>query len=455
MQIQPTAPAAAGPKSALEVETMRKVTWHIVPFMMLCYFIAYVDRVNAGFAALQMNKDLGLSQAAFGLGGSLFFIAYVIFEIPSNLAMEKLGARLWIARIMITWGFMGALAAFAIGPYTFYLGRFLLGAAEAGFFPGVILYLTYWFPAEYRGRIVALFMVAIPISSLLGSPISAALLGTDGAMGLRGWQWLFIVEAVPAVLLGMLVFVILPNRPKNAKWLTPEQSTWLSARLEEERARAKPVGHMSLWQVVSNKYVIALAIIYSGSSATSNALSLWQPQILKSFGLTTMQTGLLNGIPFAIASITMVLWGRRADKSGERILNTAMPLALTSASLIAIQFTNSLTVTMCLLSLVLVGNYAIKGPFWALSTDWLSAGSAAAGIAAINTLAHIGTAGANWLLGYIKDQTGSYPLALIPLAVMTAAGAGIVLLMGGSQARDAAKERQETTAGYSNVLPKA
>ncbi len=422
------------PKSALEIATMRRVALRIVPFLMVCYFIAYVDRVNAGFAALQMNKDLGLSQAAFGLGGGLFFIAYILFEIPSNLAMEKVGARFWIARIMISWGIVGGAAAFAIGPYTFYLGRFLLGAAEAGFFPGVILYLTYWFPAEYRGRIVATFMVAIPISSLLGSPISAALLGTDGWLGLRGWQWLFILEALPAVILGLLVLVVLPNRPRDAKWLSAEQRDWLNGRLEEERGRAKPVGHLSLWQVLSNRYVLALAVVYAGSSATSNALSLWQPQILKSFGLTTMQTGLLNGIPFAIASVTMVLWGRRADKSGERIWNTALPLALTSLSLLATLLTGSLTVTLVLLCLVLIGNYAIKGPFWALSTEWLSASTAAAGIAAINTLAHIGTSGATWLLGVIKDKTGSYPMALLPLAFLTAAGCVIVLVMGRHQA---------------------
>ncbi len=417
---------------------MRRVALRIVPFLMLCYFIAYVDRVNSGFAALQMNKDLGLSQAMFGLGGSLFFIAYILFEIPSNLALQRLGARLWIARIMVTWGIVGALAAFAVGPYTYYLGRFLLGAAEAGFFPGVILYLTYWFPKEYRGRIVATFMVAIPISSLLGSPISAALLGTDGWLGLRGWQWLFILEAIPAVLLGALVFLILPNRPDNAKWLAREQRDWLNARMEAEKQEAKPVAHTSVLQILKNKYVLALAVVYAGSSATSNALSLWQPQILKSFGLTTMETGLMNGIPFAVASVAMVWWGRRADKSGERVWNTALPLVLTSVCLLATQLTSSLAVTMTLLTLVLMGNYAIKGPFWALSTDWLSASTAAAGIAAINTLAHIGTSGATWLLGYIKDATGSYPLALLPLAAMTGLGALIVVWMGRSQARDAA-----------------
>ncbi|MEJ8846319.1 MFS transporter [Variovorax rhizosphaerae] len=426
-------------KSALEKATMRQVAWRTLPFLMLCYFIAYVDRVNAGFAALQMNHDLGLSQAMFGLGGSLFFIAYILFEIPSNLALQKLGARLWIARIMVTWGIVGALAAFAVGPYSYYLGRFLLGAAEAGFFPGVILYLTYWFPKEYRGRIVATFMVAIPISSLLGSPISAALLGTDGWLGLRGWQWLFIIEAIPAVVLGVMVFFILPNRPDNAKWLKPEQRDWLNARLASEAQEAKPVAHMSVMQILKNKYVLALAVIYAGSSATSNALSLWQPQILKSLGLTTMETGLMNGIPFAIASVVMVLWGRRADKSGERIWSTALPLALTCTCLVATQLTaGSLAATMVLLTFILVGTYSIKGPFWALSTEWLSASSAAAGIAAINTLAHIGTSGATWMLGAIKDATGSYSLSLLPLALLTGLGAVIVVWMGRSQARDAA-----------------
>ena len=205
--------AQAEPASAIEAETMRKVMWRLLPFLMLCYFIAYVDRVNAGFAALTMNRDVGLTQAIFGIGGGLFFVAYVLFEVPSNLAMEKVGARLWIARIMITWGLVGIGTAFIVGPYTFYLSRFLLGAAEAGFFPGVILYLTYWFPSRYRARVVATFMVAIPVSSFLGSPLSAALLELEGVGGLHGWQWLFIIEALPAILLGLTAFFVLPSRP--------------------------------------------------------------------------------------------------------------------------------------------------------------------------------------------------------------------------------------------------
>ncbi|MFD0933814.1 MFS transporter, partial [Methylobacterium trifolii] len=211
-----------------EAVVMRKVGVRLVPFLILCYFIAYVDRVNAGFAALTMNRDLGLSQAMFGIGGGLFFIAYVLFEVPSNIAMERFGARVWIARIMITWGMVGAAMAFVVGPYSFYLGRFLLGAAEAGFFPGVILYLTYWFPKLYRARIVATFMVAIPLSSFLGSPLSAALLQMDGIGGLHGWQWLFIMEAIPAVLLGLAALFMLPSRPAEAAWLNPAERAWLT-----------------------------------------------------------------------------------------------------------------------------------------------------------------------------------------------------------------------------------
>ena len=326
----------------VEAATMRRVTLRIVPFLMFCYFIAFVDRVNAGFAALQMNKDLGLSDAAFGLGGGLFFIAYVLCEVPSNLAMQKVGAKLWLARIMITWGLVSACMAIVVGPWSFYLVRILLGAAEAGFFPGVILYLTYWFPSEYRGRIVAIFMVAIPLSSFLGSPISAALLGTDGMLGLHGWQWLFILEAVPAVLLGIACLFVLQDGPAKAKWLAPEQRAWLETRLESEKSRARPVQHPSLWKVLWNKHVLILALVYSGASATSNALSLWQPQIIKSFGLSDMQTGLLNSLPFAVASVAMIYWGRRSDRNGERVWNTALPLAVVAASLLCSFFVSSI-----------------------------------------------------------------------------------------------------------------
>ena len=418
--------------SDIERVTMRRVTWRIIPFLMVCYFIAFVDRVNAGFAALQMNKDIGLSAAAFGLGGGLFYITYVLFEVPSNIAMEKVGARIWIARILVTWGLVSACMAFVIGPWSFYAVRMLLGAAEAGFFPGVILYLTYWFPREYRGRIVAIFMVAIPVSSFLGSPISAALLQTDGWLGFRGWQWMFMLEAVPAVLLGVAALFVLPNGPERAGWLAPEQRAWLEQRLQAERTLpgTAKAAHLSLWQVMSNRYVLAASLIYAGASGASQCLSLWQPQIIKSFGLTNMQTGLLNSLPFGIASVLMILWGRSSDTRGERVWHTGIPLALLAGSLIAAIGTNALLPTIAILCVAVTATYIVKGPFWALATEWLSVGAAAAGIAQINAIGNIGGFLGTTLLGIIKDATGSYPLGLLPLAVLSGLGCLLVLTLG-------------------------
>lgn len=416
---------------AIEQPTMRLVTWRIVPFLMICYFVAFVDRVNAGFAALQMNHDIGLTQAAFGFGGGLFYVTYVIFEIPSNLAMKKVGARIWLARIMISWGLVAGAMAFVAGANSFYLVRLLLGAAEAGFFPGVILYLTYWFPKEYRARIVAIFMVAIPVSSFLGSPISAALLQTDGMMGLRGWQWMFILEAIPAVLLGIAAFFVLPDGPAKATFLSVPQRDWLQRRLATEAAAgAGAAPHLPLWTVMRDKYVLAASFIYAGASGASQCLSLWQPQIIKSFGLTNMETGLLNSIPFGIASVLMIVWGRNSDRTSERIWHTAFPLALLALSLAGSLATSTLAPTILILCVAVTATYIVKGPFWALSTEWLSATAAAAGIAQINAIGNIGGFIGTWLLGVIKDATGSYPMGLLPLAAISAVGCVIVLTIG-------------------------
>jgi sugar phosphate permease len=418
---------------ALEREVMRKITRRLVPFLMLAYFISFVDRVNSGFAALQMNHDIGLSPAQFGFGAGIFYVSYVLFEVPSNLAMEKVGARLWIARIMVTWGIVSIFMAAVVGPYSFYLVRFLLGLAEAGFFPGVILYLTYWFPSAYRGRIVALFMVSIPVSSLIGSPISALLLQTDGWLGLHGWQWMFIIEAVPAVLLGIATLFVLPNGPAQAHWMRPEERTWLSERLALEGARARTKAHMPVWDILKNKYVLTLAFVYAGSSGVSQALSLWQPQMIKSFGLSTLAVGLLNGIPFAVASIAMVLWGRHSDRVGERVWHTALPLALSAVALGTAFWATSVTPFIVILCLTLIGTYAIKGPFWGLSSEWLAGTAAAAGIAQINALGNFAGFIDSYLIGTIQDATGSYALALLPLVIIAAGGCLAVLWLGRSQ----------------------
>ena len=430
--------------ASIEKKTMRQVAWRIVPFLMLCYFVSFLDRVNVGFAALQMVKDLYLSPAAFGFGGGLFFVSYFCFEVPSNLLLEKIGARLWIARIMITWGFLAAGMAVVTGAYSLYAMRLLLGVAEAGFFPGVILYLTYWFPREYRARIVGIFTVAIPVSSFLGSPISAALLGIDGWLGLRGWQWMFILEGAPAILLGLFCLFVLSDKPSEARWLTREQRDWLNGRLDQESFRPKRVGQITLWRVLCNKYVLVLSVVLAGSTAVSSGLQIWQPQIIKSYGLTNMQTGLLNSIPFALASVIMVLWGKRSDRTGERVWHTALPLLVTALSLVSALVFNSLPAIIVILCLAVIGIYAGKGPVWALSADWLSAGTAAAGLAQMNAISNLAGFGTTYVVGYIKQATGSYPLAILPLACLSGVGALAVLLIARGQSVSGLAEFKQT-----------
>jgi ACS family tartrate transporter-like MFS transporter len=412
---------------------MRQVTLRIVPFLMVCYLISFVDRVNLGFAALQMVKDLHLSPSVFGFGGGILFLSYFLCEVPSNLLLEKFGARRWIARIMITWGVLAGGMALVKGPQSLYLVRFLLGAAEAGFFPGVILYLTYWFPPEYRGRIIGLFTVAIPVSSFLGSPISAALLETDGWLGLRGWQWMFLLEAGPAVLMGFACLVVLTDRPSDARWLGADGRSWLLAKLNAEHARRRPVGQLSLWQVLWNKHVLALSVVLAGSTAVSSGLQLWQPQIIKSYGLTNMQTGLLNSIPFALASVIMIWWGRRSDRTGERIWHASLPLMVTAVSLASALLFDSLFSIIVILCLAALGIYAGKGPVWAVSTEWLSAGTAAAGLAQINAISNLAGFGTTYLMGFIVETTGKFSLALLPLVALAGAAAAAMLWIGRSE----------------------
>jgi MFS family permease len=397
---------------------------------MACYLVSFIDRVNVGFAALQMNKDVGLTASMFGFGSGLFFVTYFIFEVPSNLVLEKVGARLWIARIMITWGLVSAATAFVVGPYSFYLVRFLLGAAEAGFYPGVLLYLTFWFPKSYRARVVALFMVSVPAASFIGSPISAALLQLDGWLGLHGWQWMSIVEAAPAILFGGLAFSVLPDTPLQAKWLTAEQRRWLTDRINGERDGGRSSSRRSTWRVLIDKHVLAAGLIFAGSTGASACLSIWQPQILKSFGLSNMETGLLNSAPFGVAAILMVLWAKHSDRTAERVWHLAIPLAATSLSLLLAFTAQSLLPTVAILFVAIVGTYAIKGPFWALSTEWMSTSAAAVGIAQINAIGNLGGFVGTYSLGVIKEATGSYALGLLPLAILTAAGTMLTLALG-------------------------
>ncbi len=413
--------------AALEAATMRRVFMRMLPFLILAYLICYIDRVNVGFAGLQMNQDLGLSKTIFGLGGGIFFIGYFLLEVPSNLALERFGASRWIARIMVSWGIISGLMAFTAGTTSFLTLRFLLGAAEAGFFPGVILYLTYWFPAAHRARIVGIFMVAIAAAGFIGSPISGALLGLDGWLGVRGWQWVFILEAIPAVLMGLVSLVWLTDRPEHAKWLPPEQRAWLAGRLAAEHAREKRVPHMSVWRVIREKHVLVMALVYAGPAGASSGLAIWMPQIVKSYGLTNLQTGFVTAVPYLIAAVLMVVWGHHSDRTGERVWHNALPIGAIAVGLLATCFVTSLWPMMVLLTLVVVGTRASNGPFWALTTEFLAAPVAAAGIAQINALGNLSGFVANYLIGVIKDATGSYSLSLLPIMALGAIAAVAVV----------------------------
>lgn len=434
--------------SDIEQQTVRRVIWRILPFLVVCYLIAIIDRGNIGMASLQMNEDLGLSKTVFGFASSLFFVGYFLFEVPSNLAMQKIGAKIWISRIMVSWGIVSVCTAFVESENMLYLLRFLLGAAEAGFFPGVILYLTYWIPGKYRARVIAMFMVAIPAANFIGSPVSGAILSMDGWFGMRGWHWLFILEGLPAIVLGIAAFFILSNRPDNAHWLTPEQKTWLNGTLAAENAQRKAIGHISLWRLLRHKHIWLMALIYAGASAAGSTLSVWSPQLLKSFGLDNFTTGLVNAIPYGVASVLMIVWGRSSDRSGERRWHTALTLFLIAGGLLSAFLTHSLTGSVVILSLVLIGAYSMKGPFWALASGWLSSSTTAAGLAAIGAMANLIGGGVMVnVYGIVHEATGSHTLAMVPLALLCAAGGIAVLVMGRKEPTPIKAENIATTPG--------
>lgn len=336
----------------LETRVLRKVTLRIIPFVMLLYFIAFIDRVNIGFAALTMNKDLGFSPTVFGFGAGIFFLGYFLFEVPSNLVLDKVGARIWIARVMITWGLISGAMAFVQGANSFYILRFLLGAAEAGFFPGIILYLSYWFPARQRAAVTAVFMAAAPLSTVLGSPVSGALLEMHGWLGLSGWQWMFLIEAAPAVILGVVVLFYMTDRPEKATWLRDDERNWLvNAMAAEAAGKAASASH-SVWRGLADPRVIALSLVYFGTSAGLYTLGIWAPQIIKEFGLTSLQVGLLNALPGIVAVIAMVIWARHSDRSGERTWHVVAACLLAAVGLVFAGFAGSVLAVMLALTLV-------------------------------------------------------------------------------------------------------
>ncbi len=414
----------------IERSTMRLVFRRILPLVVLAYVVAYIDRSNIAVAAFQMNKDLGLSASDYGFAAGIFFIPYCLLEIPSNLMQVRYGARRWIARIMISWGIVGFMMAFLVtGPYSLYAVRFLLGAAEAGLYPGALYYLTQWVPVQYRARAFALFGAALPIANFVSAPAAASLLELDGLLQLRGWQWVFVVESLIPIVFGFVILRVLVDRPEQARWLSPDQRDWLLDTLAADADRLPSHKRISAWKRLFSVEVLGLSVVFAGSAGATTALGLWMPQILRSFGLSNFGAAFLNVIPYACACVAMLWWGRWSDRTNERFWRTVVPMLVIAGSLTATVFTGSLPALLALLSLTLVGTYAVKGPFWALVNEWLPARDTAGSIAQINALSNLAGFGATYLLGYIRDRTGSFSQACLPLVASALAAAFTLWLL--------------------------
>ena len=419
----------------VEKRAIGKIMRRLIPFLILCYFVAYLDRVNVGFAKLHMNASLGLSEAAYGLGAGLFFIGYFFFEVPSNILLERFGARRWIARIMISWGIVSAAFAFipsmsaASGLSNnsiFYCLRLLLGACEAGFFPGIIFYLTLWFPAAYRARVISLFMLAIPISSIIGAPISGLLLNLEG-WGLAGWQWLFVCEALPSILVGFGVLVFLIDFPREATWLEADEIKWIQSTLDYERQKKEAVEHISMMQALTDMRILACALVYFCLNAASYGVAFFLPTIIKSFGVTDTQTGFIAALPFVFGAIGMVVLGRHSDRTGERKMHVAGALTLAAVGIAAAGLVSSPVLIVGLLCLAQIGVSSVPPMFWPMPASILTGASAAAGIAAINSLGNLSGFAGPFAMGYLKDMTGGFTAGLLLLAAMGLLGAIVAL----------------------------
>jgi MFS family permease len=409
---------------------LAKAGRRLLPVMAACYFFAYLDRTNLGVASLTMNHDVGLSPDAYGLGAGLLFAGYVLLDVPSNLILHRVGARRWMFRIMATWGVVAAAGALTEGAKSFYLLRFLLGVAEAGFFPGMILYLTYWFPADRRARITAQFMIAVPLSSALGSPLSGLILRMDGLAGLHGWQWLFILEGVPSVAMGFLLLRLLPDRPADARWLTGEERAWITANLAEDEAAVARRHPLTVRQSLVDRRVLTLALIYFAIAFGLYGLGFWMPQIIKaSLRMSSdLDVSLLTAVPYVLGAATMVLWGRRCDRGGHRVAFAAAPMAVGGATLAASAALTGLPwVGYAGLCVCAMGIMAAFPAFWALPSRLLAGTAAAGGIAVINSIGNIaGFVGAYWV-GWMTTLFGSGKWGLVTI--------GLVMLLGGALLR--------------------
>jgi MFS transporter, ACS family, tartrate transporter len=404
--------------SSIETTTIHKIYWRLLPIAILSYLLCYVDRINVGFAALTMRGDLHMSAADFGFASGVFFWGYFLFEVPSNVILEKVGARLWIARIMITWGLLAAGTAFVTGSTSFIVVRFLLGLSEAGFFPGLILYFTNWLPGSHHARILTGFFIGLPLAVAIGAPISTALLSLDGLFGLRGWQNLYLLEGIPTILLGFVVLFVLPDRPQQATFLSGEEKTWLIQTLTQEKAAKEAKGHISLWQALTDFKVLLLAINYLGIVTASLGMLIFIPQIIKSIGVTSnMTVGWLTMIPYAVATVVQLAWGQISDRMNERRWNLFIACVLSAGGLVMAGLTMGTWWALVGMTIAAAGFYGSKGPFWAMPSMFLTGPAAAAAIAWINAIGNLGGAFGPWYVGWVKDATGSFTGGLYGLAL--------------------------------------
>lgn len=407
-------------KTVDEQAIVRKITWRIIPFVFLLYIVSYLDRANIGYAALEMNKELALSSEAFGFISGIFFIGYFLFEVPSNVMLNKFGARVWIARILVTWGFIAALTAFAQTANQLYVLRFLLGVAEAGFFPGIIVYLTFWFRSRELATTVALFTAAIPVSYIIGAPLSTWIMDNVKWFDWSGWRWMLFLEGIPAVFLGIACYFFLTDKPEQAKWLKPEEKAWLLAELERDRQSRKNVKSLSVYKTMTNPKVLYLSFIYFVYQCGSLGVGYWMPQIIKGFSdtLSHTQIGLIATLPYIVATVAMVLWSRSSDKHNERKLHSAIPLLVAALGLVGAGMLGSPYLAMAMICVALSGLYSFKSPFWALPTLFLNRATAAVSIAVINSIGNLGGFVGPSLIGIVKGNSQSASTGLLFLSAL-------------------------------------
>jgi ACS family tartrate transporter-like MFS transporter len=413
-----------------ESAVVSRLMWRLMPFLFLLYIVAYLDRINVSFAVLQMREQLGLSERVIGRASGMFFIGYFFFQVPSNLVVENVGVRRWISALMVGWGVISCLMIFIRGPVSFYTMRFLLGAAEAGFFPGIILYMKQWFPASARARAVAWFMTANPIAGIVGSPISGALLGLRG-VGLAGWQWMFLIEGTPAIVFGATVFWVLSDRPQEASWLKGEERAWLLEKLEGERQAEAGVTKGGILAAVFSPRIWMLSAVYFGVSTTMYGVTLWLPSVIRVLsGLSYFWTGAVAVIPFAVTTVAMVLVGMHSDRTGERRWHTAMPAFVGAAALVAAAYGSSAALVVAGIGVGMACAEAMAGPFWAMATSRMGGLSAAAGIAVINSLANLGGYFGPDIIGLFRTANGGFRGGLLAIGATVAVSGAVALIVG-------------------------